>query len=417
MGSMGYRRFLLSFFVVLAVGSAAAAVTDFVVDPYDIWRAGKPRLVPTRPEVRFHDRQHKAVEVWRRQATVAALGSSRVQIGIPDESPAYGDELAINLGLPGGTMYEVLRYLQFAHAVHPLHTVVLGLDPLMFDGNTRRASVEFNEGRLATSHAPRPGVAWEDVAPTLLSFDALNATRRTLLKRGRPDYVSAGGARTEAFMQQEFDRLGGAHAMFQLSDKSYLAWFRCFRLPREKDPPHFDDFQALLDFVQAQHLALKLYISPVHARQLALVQTAGQWEAREAWLRRVVQLVAAANARDPAQPLEVWDFSGPTAVTAEELPNDAAQPMARYWDTSHFKFAIGHRVLAHLLRDQRDPGFGEALNPATLEQRLVSQRQAVAAWRASHPTDDAELAHAWAELNAQAGSKSCEGVRDQAAQP
>ncbi len=416
MFSMGHRRFLVSFLVILTLGCAVAAATDYLVDPYDIWRSGPPRLVPTRPEVRFHDRQHKAVEVWRRQATVAALGSSRVQIGLPDESPAYGGETAINLGLPGSTMYEVLRYLQFAHAVHPLRTVVLGLDPLMFDGNTRRASVEFNEGRLALAHAPRPGVAWEDVAPTLLSFDALNATRRTLQKRGRPDYVSAGGARTEAFMEQEFARLGGAHAMFKLSDKSYLAWFRCFRLPLEKDPPHFDDFQALLDFAQAQHLALKLYVSPVHARQLALVQTAGQWEAREAWLRRVVQLVAAANARGPVEPLELWDFSGPTEVTSEALPLDSAQPMARYWDTSHFKFAIGHRVLANVLRGEREPGFGELLEPSTLEQRMLRQRAAVAAWRATHPQDDDELAAAWAELN-RAGAKSCEGVRDQAAQP
>ena len=88
----------------------------------------------TRTEGGFN-RMAKAHQIRRYRPDVLLLGTSRVDWAMDPNHPALQalSTNVFNAGLAGATIYEVYRYLQHAHAIHPLQQVVIGLDVEMFD--------------------------------------------------------------------------------------------------------------------------------------------------------------------------------------------------------------------------------------------------------------------------------------------
>ena len=134
-----------------------------------------------------------------------------------------------------------------------------------------------------------------------------------------------------------------------------------------------------------------MIINPIHARQTYALDAAGLWPLYENWKR---DLVAAAQ-RSP-ELVSLWDFSGVSSCTAENLPPDAnpASAMRWYRESSHFRRVLGNRVLDQVVGRPDDgacPGLGQRLEPATLAVALADQRAALRHWVETHAADAAEI--------------------------
>jgi hypothetical protein len=157
--------------------------------------------------------------------------------------------------------------------------------------------------------------------------------------------------------------------------------------PSAADAAHL---AAILQLAARSGIAVKLVIYPYHAQILAypyhaqilaLFEESGLWPAFEAWKRQLTGMVAALRQDHPTARLELFDFSGYSALHCERIPAkaDRLADTRWYWEGGHFKKALGERVLERLLSDAPgDSAFGfrlEADTAAANRRRIVAERQ------------------------------------------
>lgn len=408
----GYLRTLVAL-VVTAMGTIAAF--NGVVDPWGLYRwyardgfnANKPRQI-------FNERLLRASDLSREKPGVVLLGTSRTQVGMGTDAPALrGLNLtAHNVGFSDGTAYEALRYLQHAHAQSPVKVAIVGADFLSFRGTKRKAD-DFTEERLAVDVHFRPHWLFRlsDVPNTLLSLDAVRASRRTMLEQYLPSYFYPGGRRHEFTMAQRIEEQGGMRGTFLWSEHDYLREYACFQTAdaaaaekgggsiggwknqlavEDEGTGPMDDFRRLLHFTKAQGIKLIVYTSPSHARSQVLLMQAGLWPTYEKWKTDVVTALDAYS-------IPLWEFGGADPrFTAEAVPmkGDTTSRMKWYWESSHYKRELGDVALERMLNAaprEETRGFGVPMTRANVATELVRVQREIEGWKASHADELVEM--------------------------
>ena len=397
------KAYLITALSLCATLCAAVAAFCALVDPYGLYRfvevAG---FNANKPGHRGHDRMVKASAVRAIRPDVVLLGTSRTQYGMDAQSlelMAVGRR-PYNLGLVGSGPYLALRYLQHAQANGPLKMAILGLDPLMFDLSSNEMAADFNEARLdaAPDGSLRRVNHFADACSTLFSWDALRLSVRTVVHQDTLiSELQSLGSKDERVLQQHLAQSGGVHQHFVDTERDYLKTFRAFRLTQDyRTSPKFAALTELLRFARAHNIELRLYISPVHARMNEVIVAAGKQREVEQWKRQLVAALVDHNAANPwREPVRLWDFSYANQLTTEEVPSDkqAHAPMRYYWETSHFRQALGDIVLQKILSQHpAAQSFGMLLDSPTLNNSLASMHRAQLRWEHSHAADVREIA-------------------------
>ena len=159
-GKNSPRRFIVAFVGLTAAVFAAMALFNIIVDPF--WRFDLVRIPgfnAQKNQFPAYERLAKAGVICRLQPATIVLGTSRVEVGINPQSPAFSvlPGPVYNLGMAGAGLYELdvtMRHAVFAS--QRLKHVLLGLDFLMFNAH-REANVfntevfNFDAKRLLTS--------------------------------------------------------------------------------------------------------------------------------------------------------------------------------------------------------------------------------------------------------------------------
>lgn len=390
------RRFLAVFAAVTVAGLLGVATLNALVDPYGIyglWQ--RPGLNANKAQQIFHDRLVRAHAVRAQRPDALLLGTSRTQVGLEPGSPVLAARAgrAVNLGLSGGSAYEALRYLQHASALGEVRFALVGLDALAFNAYAQ-PNPEYTEERLAVDAdlRPNPTSFAADWLPTLLSMEAVRASALTVLRQREPSYFYASGRRQETTFEQRVVSEGGARATMLWSEDYYLGEYACFAFRRPGgEAPALEDLRRLLAFARERNIHLYLFFSPSHARSQLALTAAGHWPAAEQWKREVSALVQQAG-----DGVELWEFSGADPrYTAEPVP-PAGNTQARmrwYWESSHYRHALGERVLARIFGEAapEDAGFGVRLLPSNLEQELRRVADEVDAYASAHPDEVEEI--------------------------
>ncbi|GAB6043247.1 hypothetical protein [Endothiovibrio diazotrophicus] len=377
------RRFLtaaaLLYFTAIAVIGGVSAL----IDPYDLIHTPDPNH--TKPFVLENLLLHKAAAVARVRPEAVILGSSRAGHGLVP--PAAGGMRVYNLAVPGASPYQMRRLLQHAHAIHPIRLAVAGID--LFTFNRHYLFADLDESLLATDTDGRPQPLWrlrQFLLP--LSWDLVSKGLESL-------HTATPAIRLYPLGNWETIPAGGTRAAFLDNERTYLttSWFPPPGHRFELDEGAFEAFAELLRFARREGTELKLFLSPVHARQWEAADAAGLWPQVEEWRRRVTAI--AAREQTP-----LWDFAGYNSVTTEPLPRGEDDPPTRgYQESSHYHPSTGERVL-HRLFDYGEPpppDFGVRLTPANLESRIAAIRAAREAYRQRFPADVEEIRRLAAE--------------------
>ncbi|WP_200344767.1 hypothetical protein [Rhodovibrio sodomensis] len=163
----------------------------------------------------------------------------------------------------------------------------------------------------------------------------------------------------------------GMRARFRQSLDNYMN--RRFRAYEPSDRA-WREFEKALKELRRRDVKVLIFIPPTHVAHLESIRLRGLWPQWVDFKRRL------------AQRTSYWDFSGVNAVTTEPI----ADEMSFYWDISHFRSRVGDRILAQFF-DQKALGngqsqFGQHVTAQTLAQRLSEEKEALARWRARHPS-------------------------------
>ncbi|MDC3408819.1 hypothetical protein OAY00_03565 [Burkholderiales bacterium] len=140
--------------------------------------------------------------------------------------------------------------------------------------------------------------------------------------------------------------------------------------------------QAAIEFVKYNNLSLTIFISPVHVRQLEVIDAVGLWEVFEKW-----KLQLALWAGDDSS-VRILDFSGYGNETSESFPSESQLDslMSNYYESSHYKPSLGERVVNIMVSPLEGKNlsstFGALLTRETVRSHLEQIREDRKTWRA-----------------------------------
>ena len=406
------QRYLCVFFGVVLTVMALAALCNVLVDPYQMSGVRLlERFTAIKPYFGDNHVLGKPFVIRRRQPQALIFGTSRENHGIdPDHAGwSVGSQQVYNLALDAANMADIEHLFEHARHVTTLQEVVIALDFLnMFDGNVSGAA-NFDTSLLVSEHHSAPAT-WFSAARYFVSWPMLRDSVRTLLQQDalRSEFESNGRRNARVF--ESAARRFGQHHMFEYSEIKYLR----ARLPlpparryqpQDADGPTLEHLAHILDRAATEHIRVRLYITPVHARQLEVYRALGLWDALETWKRQVRATARGEHLRKTSQSFEVWDFADYSSLTTETVPDasDRQGRMQWYWESSHYRKPLGDRVLDRVFAQPggRAPAdFGLLLNRLSdteFDEYLQQIQARGATYRASHPGDVADLARLAAE--------------------
>lgn len=374
---IGFTASMLA--TLLLVSGAVIAV-----DPYGIWdvatiagfNAEKPRMLADGGRVA------KAFAFEERKYRTVILGSSRVQVGI-DPKSAYVPGPAFNLGLQGTNFNEIAEAAKYViGGENRPEYLVLGLDFIGFNAR-RQYGGDFAVSPLA--HASKP----YSLLVKTLSFEALwdaiktvDANLRSASSLDRPD-----GSASALEIPQDNHR---AFFIEQLTEKFLVDETTYANF--EYGPDRLDDLIAVLTLARSKNVSVIALIPPVHAWQHEALYLMGHFGTFDQWKRDIVARVHAVNAQRGAGPkVHLVDFSGLHEFAREPVPPAGdTTPMRWYWDSSHFKRALGEFVLEQLFRPDDPPRsdtFGVDLLAVDLEAHIQAIHRERLRYEADYPRD------------------------------
>jgi hypothetical protein len=349
------KRSLISVFVLLT----GFAAFNWLVNPYDIFDAPVYAGVNIeKPAKSTRQRLSKAYVVKKLKPKVIIAGTSRMLVFDP-HNQAFSDTVAFNLALPGSSLYEHFRYIQHAHYINKLDTVILGLDP---GATGSRIWAGFDEQRLSVdmSNKPQtrniPTLVYDKVL-ALLTLSATKSSFKTITYNKQMSEFP----KTEAeLMLERVSKKGGHRAMFFEYEKNFLKNARKMSTARDCPAPLgqtptdiYPVYQKLLNFAHQEGIELIILITPEHARHQELRWLTGRWPSLGQWRKDITTLNERVANQTGMSPFPIWDFSGYSKYNTEPVPKagDSSTLMRWYWEDSHITRAYSDEIINLVYND------------------------------------------------------------------
>ncbi len=386
--------------VILALAGASVALA-IGVDPYRVFGTPPvPGWTELKPRIYQHAAMAKVAMLERVGPKTLLLGNSRVEVGFNPDSTSWpaAARPIFNAAESGRGLDVALRMLQDAIAVRRPHDVLLGVDfvdfleptsppdtPLLRIGAEDRRLLVGPDGK---PNPERPLQALRDRLNATLSIDALLDSLDTLLEQnprtGRTMTVLGFDPLHEYRL---FIRRSGQYQIFQQKNTTYQEQLRSRLAPSFRDPGALASarlLQRIIEVTRDHRVRLILFIYPYHADFLEILHAAGLWSGFEAWKRMLVRMCAAAERG--GSDIHLFDFSGYGPVTTEPVPRrgDTASEMRWYWESGHFKSALGDLIVRRVFGTSGN--FGTVLTQANIETMLRGIRADRARYLATPPT-------------------------------
>lgn len=328
------NRYIASALLTFGLLSAGLVTASYLLDPFRLYRWTGSTQRETTVDLFWYMRLHKPYRMEKVAAGSLVLGSSRAA-RLPPQALDSAAGPGYNASIPGATLYEVLRTLEHAMALSPIHTVVLGLDYGMFRPESNRTLPGFSEARLRRlQDSPTRALARLrqralDLWNTLFSRGALAAdisAARGLQQSKRQFYRD--GTWTSGFGREEKARV-----------YALLARQKFEEFAGGSAALDFSILEQIIEFCAGYDIALILLLSPTHAHQMNVIHRAGAWPAYLDYQARVIEI--AGNHRDRGANVRVYGLEHQTALVHE--PPDARRDWFR--DGIHFSRDTGGNIM------------------------------------------------------------------------
>ncbi len=398
------QRYLGIWAATLALLLAAVIGICVLVDPYAVFGTtlidglnGRKTAAIAWP------RLSKAYMIQRQRPKTLILGNSSADVGFNPDSAVWPQSArpVFNLAVDGGLPATHLRYLQHALAGTAPSRVIIAVNfnesLVMPQGPRVSAAVQSQfdfepRMRVLADGTPNPGYPRghaADLVFATLSFSALSDSIKTVLHQNdlRTPYQSAQGWNSGAMMAG-WTRDDGAYAMMMRKDREKIAQYESWRGSRALD---IDAVFRAIRLANARGADVAVVILPTHADGLEVLRQLGLDADYGAWKTALVRGIAGAA---PDGRAIVWDFSGYSPYTTEDLPapGDRSHGLRWFYEPVHFTAALGDVMAARIEGAAEPASFGVRLTPDNVAGQIAAYHAGQAAWVASHPDDVARIA-------------------------
>ena len=389
--------FLRSWMISCGFLALLLAGINVLTDPYLMFHT--PRVTgfnAHKPAAGDREQMMKAYDVIRAAPNSALLGASRVDWGMDVHDPAWPVDAqpVYNLAIIGQGPFTALRYLQHLLGVHQVKMVLVGLDFEMFtDIAQDNASGRAEMGRRLTvmengaENPAREREYWRDLLLSTFSFDSFSDSLGTIVANssgGSWDLID--GDLTDSPLRKYFS-LYGAYPFVELSDLSMIRRYR----GQSVSGAALESLGQILRLCGERGIPVVLFIDPVYADQLEVLDRAGDWAAFEGWKRELVALVESADRFGSRRGNVLWDFSGYDTYSTETMSREGGV-LHWFWDPSHYTRALGSLMIERMFGGG-PAGFGCILNSGNIEMHLADIRRQQQDYREHRLADVLRVQH------------------------
>lgn len=377
------RRFQFFFLLLIGVFLVAAFVINVWVDPWRVIgsRWSSPMLEPYRSVDIAWNRTCKAGLARSGSWDAAIFGSSRVDIQLDPEHPAFKGMPCANLGLNAGSLEENHALFRYYSERQNPRLVVIAVDaadlsnpppiqsftdfplsPLDPDANTLERELRYRAG----------------VSTLAASFSTLSRA----IQKKEAEHTPQGFRRRAVFPDQQR----------QLIASLYLATTHRMAVKHATherlDPRKVAMMEDIVRRCRELNTRLVIFFTPNHALfQLAFRELSPNDPYFERERCYLADLAARANAAAPASPeVEVWDFLDGHPINSPPLPSadEPGSHLDDWIDIFHATPAVGSKMLDRL----EGPGdYGCRLFPENVAERVALVRSQLEDYASRHPAD------------------------------
>jgi hypothetical protein len=356
-----HKKYLKKFFFVFLGFYLLTGIFNLAIDPYGIYRI---LVVKGFNDVKLpydtQGRMVKALQAKKLRPKGIILGSSRTDLGLDPEHPAwkYDSKPVYNLSTAFTSVAEILQLLKYAKSLNKLNQVVIGLDFFSFNifHPDQIADDVFDEvpvnkhGRFSIESLRK------EFQNTIFSFLATKKSFQTLFYKGSPSSFPNGQA---IFTDKRSVR--------DLSNGTFRVYYESLWFPGKSrqfcinnnngGSRKYEQLKEIINISTGSDIELKIFINPVHADLLEMMSFIDLWPLYEDWKRGLVALTTEIAKQNPEKAsVRIWDFSGYNSITTEHLPveDDPQIQMGGYIEVAHYKKAVGDLILNRIFESSND---------------------------------------------------------------
>lgn len=387
-------RYQLFFLALLAATVLGALALTSWVNPW--------RVTPAPWSSDSLDEHREVENRWNRTAKAglirsgdwdaALFGSSRVDISLDPEHPAFDGMRCVNLGLNAAGIGENHAIFQYYIERHDPRLVVFCIDP----GDLTSAHPQAPLGDFTISPLDPAADPLERELRYHAGVSALIDSGATVMRslRDQAAVHTTHGFRRDAPFP---DNQRALIASLYLSTTYRLAHRRMEFAHASTSGPLNPEKTALVDDIirrcREKNARLVIFIPPNHALFQVAFRELGDPDPHFARDRRALaERVAAANTAAPdAPPVELWDFLDAHPFNSPPLPpaGDPAAHLPDWIDLFHSTSRLGNLMLDLLAADSETatPPYGILLTPDILDSRIADVAAGLDAYTRDHPED------------------------------
>lgn len=372
------KRYLFLLSTLTLLLCLAVGVINYRVDPYVFYHYDEADTdALSRIEQFYHMRVTKPWYLSRLSPARVVVGTSRTARISPH--PVWPQDDSYNLSVPGLTPYEMLRFVEHAHASGPLDDLMIGLD---FNAMVRpepRTQSGFEESRLLRDARTASGfiAMWQrigDVTDTLFSMPALKRSFSAVTGAAQPRrrYFKDGTWDTESeqFVGKSGYALTGRVTIYQPRNA-----------PADLDQ-NFEYLAQTLRFAHQNNIDTRLVITPIHVFMVELWRRVGYGDRWEKFHNRLVQLNAEVALEYEKAPFPVYAFNHVRGVVDEPIRKGSDNEHAVFDDGLHFRKHFGGEIMSSVWGGNQ--GLAYVLDPETVYDYLGRVDQLRRDFQAEH---------------------------------
>ncbi|MCW1921006.1 hypothetical protein OKA05_00470 [Luteolibacter arcticus] len=388
------KRYQKFFLLLLAGMLVAGFVLNTTVNPWRVtptpWSSAK--FEPYRPIDNTWNRTAKAGLVRSGTWDAAMFGSSRVDIGLDPQHPAFSGLHCANLGLNAGLLVENHAMFRYYIERENPRLVVLAIDAC--DLSTPPPKINVTDFALSPLDPEASPLERElryhtGISTLAASFATLGRTIRGEVS----DHTPQGFRRSAPFPQNQ--RLLISSLYLSTTHRMAQSHIAHGGLSEEK----MRLLQEIVTGCREKDARLVIFFTPNHALfQLAFRELGDPDCYFEKDRRALAELAASANAADSsAPPVEVWDFLDGHPLNTPPLPpaGDKSGHLANWIDLFHATPLIGKEMLDRL---NGAGTYGDRLTPEGIPARVERVRAQLDDYATRHPDDVAFLRQSLAKF-------------------
>ncbi len=374
------KRYQTFFLVLLAAVALGGVAFNSWANP---WRAipsplASQKMEPYRGIERNWTRTCKAGLASTGTWDAGLFGSSRVDIGLNPQHPAFQGLRCGNFGLNAGLLQENHAMFRYFMAHQNPKLVVVVLDPTdITTPLSKKTQADFATSPLAPGSGTLERYLGDRVGISSLA-SSLAATGR-MMKGQLADHTPEGFRRVPDFPEDQ---------SLYFSTISQMA--RNHTLNGGLDPGKMAMLEEAVTLCRQKGTRLVIFFMPNHALfQVAFRELGDPDPYFKVDRQALANLAARANAAHPEGPrVEFWDFLDGHPLNAPPLPTAAEQKKgghpAGWVDLFHVLPETGDRMLERL---QGGGDYGELLAPDGVEARVAKVKAQLDDYAARNPED------------------------------